>query len=150
MNIDHLLNKLDIFYCDNRGVIQRILQKETLSLHLLNEYNGLNITVDSHNINERQILTKILPQTNLNKIINFQKSEDYITKNINNYNENNNHAFDRNFLEVLFLFFFMNINFILNYNIFLFKIELTPAYLLPKMNSFCNKALKSMLYKKHL
>jgi hypothetical protein len=106
MNIDHLLNKLDIFYCDNRGVIQRILQKETLSLHLLNEYNGLNITVDFHNINERQILIKILPQTNLNKIINFQKSEDYITKNINNYNENNNHAFDRNFLEVLFLFFF--------------------------------------------
>lgn len=74
--------------------------------------------------NNRKSLKKNLPETNLTSIIELHKSNKW-NKDNQFIESQKNALFDSN----------------------LSKIETTPAYLLPKVSSFCYDLLKSMLHR---
>lgn len=108
---NNLFNKINIYYCDNKGVLERVEYQNNNNNTDLNESMWIN----------RKQMNKIIPKSNLTTIIDLHKSQQLKNENLI---ENEK-----------------NVNFEANLN----KIENTPAYLLPKIGTFCYDLLKSML-----
>lgn len=122
--IEKLLTRINIFYCDNRGILQKVLSKKNSSVNNEEHFDFIDTDLDDSMWKNRSALKKNLPESNLASIIDLHKS--------NKYGENNqfiqsekNPLFEEN----------------------LSKIETTPAYLLPKVSTFCFDFLKSMLHR---
>lgn len=117
------LNEIDIFYTDNRGIVKKIKNNSTEELNKNETDTDLSDTMWQN----RKLMTKNLPESNLAKIIDTNKSNKLINKNDQFIDEINS----------------KNIHLDLNIR----QIESTPAYLMPKVGSFCFDTLKSMLFK---
>ena len=126
--IDSFLESTHIYYCDNKGVLKRLTSngmKEENSV-VLSAVKSAEINTDLNESmwSNRKVYAKNLPQSNLSTIIDLHKSNKFSDESRLILEEQN---------EVL--------------SEHLSRIELTPAYLMPKVNTFCLEALKSMLHK---
>jgi hypothetical protein len=110
--------------------------------------NLVEVGLDDSLWNNRKALKKNLTQTNLTSIIELHKSNKWadsyqtVTYEKNEYFEQNLNKV--NLFKSVFYCLFTLIFLIFKIKM---KIESTPAYLLPKVGTFCYDLLKSMLHK---
>lgn len=89
-----LFNKLNIFYCDNRGVLDRIAYKSSVST--------IDVDLNESMWNNRKTLSKNLPKSNLTQIIDLHKSNNLHDQFNDHLIENeNNSKFEANFNKVI-------------------------------------------------
>jgi hypothetical protein len=109
--LDNLLDSLTILYCDNTGVMKRILNTSSSSKDhedsTSGEYSTLHADMDldeSMRLN-RKLLAKNLPQSNLSAILDMQKSSKYFDES-KLVAENRNEILELNLNKVIKILFF--------------------------------------------
>lgn len=108
------LDNLNIFYTDNFGVVKKLKK------------NNLTLEIDESLWENRKKLAKNLEESNLAKIIAYNKLDAINSGLGDNFSGEQKNEFFESSLK---------------------KIEVTPAFLMPKVGDFCFNILKSMLIK---
>jgi hypothetical protein len=145
--LESLLDSLVILYCDNTGVVKRVVHGASNDSAAVEESDSINADMDldeSMRAN-RKLLAKNQPQSNLSAILDMHKSAKYFDES-KLIAEDRNEVLDSYLKKVGFFAFNQMIYSELIYLIF-FQVELTPAYLMPKVGTFCYETLKSMLHR---
>lgn len=66
---NYLFNAIDLFYCDNNGILERIVLRKTSLAR-----NSIDVDLTDSMWYNRKSLTKNLPKSNLTTIIDLHKS----------------------------------------------------------------------------
>jgi hypothetical protein len=102
-----LLNIWDIFYCDNSGVLKKLLNKNTgenindANNNYLGKERNFDTEIEDSLWQNRKVLAKNLPQSNLSKIINLHKSNKFLDEN-KLIKDDRNEYFESNLNKVIF------------------------------------------------
>ena len=161
-----LMDKINIFYCDNRGVrtffsiwklftiynrwcLFKTIEKVIKDTDLNVAADNLDTDLDDSMWNNRKSLKKNVSKSKLTAIIDLHKSnkwEDSASGEL--IGNEKNQLFESNLNKVWFeKKFLTQPTCLVFWMIVIVQIESTPAYLLPKVSSFCYDLLKSMLHK---
>ncbi|CAF0710964.1 unnamed protein product [Brachionus calyciflorus] len=122
-NEEFSLENVHILYADNFGIIKKVKKSSLSNENLLQ--NNADVDLNETMWENRKILAKNLPESNLARIIDTNKSNRINGEKDQFIEENRNGFFESN----------------------LNRIETTPAYLMPKIGTFCYDTLRSMLFK---